>query len=335
MKAAVLKGPRKLVVEEVADPRPGPDQVLVRMRYCGICGSDMHLYRDPRTPPGSIMGHEFVGEVAEVGAGVTRFQVGDRVWFGGGPVPTWSWRPEYGWDLDALLRDDFMRQMGGFGQYAVHHQLTLAPVPPEVGDIGVCMADQAATALAGVYAARLRMGETVLVTGAGAVGLWALRCAQIAGARRICVAEPREGRAAHARRLCADRVVDPEQPAVREQLVEFYDGVGPDVALECSGAGSGVQFAMDCVRPGGRIAIVGLSHHPVGINTLQMCVKGVSLTPVASPDRPGGMELVRQGRADYTRFPYSIVPLEQAPAAFERLVGPTDEVKLIIQHPGA
>ena len=335
MKAAVLKGPRQLAVEEVAVPEPGPLQVLVRMRYCGICGSDLHLYRDPRTPPGSIMGHEFVGEVAEVGRGVTRFGVGDRVWFGGGPVPTWSWKPEYGWDLDALLRNDYVRQMGGYGDYAVHHQLTLALVPPEVGDIGVCMADQAATALGGVYASRLRIGESVLVTGAGAVGLWALRCAQLAGARRVCVAEPREGRAAHARRLGADWVVDPQQPDVRERVTEFFDGVGPDVVLECSGAGSGVQLAMDCVRLGGRIAIVGLCHQPVCVNTLQMCVKGVSLNPVASPDRPGGMEVIRQGRADYRQFPYALVPLEEVPEAFERLMGPTDEVKLIIQHPAA
>jgi (R,R)-butanediol dehydrogenase/meso-butanediol dehydrogenase/diacetyl reductase len=225
--------------------------------------------------------------------------------------------------------------MGGYGEYAVHHQLTLAPVPLEVTDIGACMADQAATALAGVYAARLRIGESVLVTGAGAVGLWALRCAQIAGARRVCVAEPRPGRAEHARRLGADLVVDPLQAGVREQLAEFFDGAGPDVALECSGAGSGLQFAMDCVRLAGRIAVVGISHQPVGVNTLQMCVKGVSLNPVASPDRPGGMELIRQGKADTRQFPFTLVPLDEAPQAFEGLMGPTDEVKLILRHAAA
>ncbi len=335
MKAAVLKGPRQIMVEEVADPRPGPEQVLVRMRYCGICGSDLHLYRDPRTPPGSIMGHEFVGEVAEVGPGVTRFRVGDRVWFGGGPVPGWSWRPVYGWDLESLLRDDFVRQMGGYGEYAVHHQLTLAPAPPEVADIGVCMADQAATALAGVYAAQLRLGESVLITGAGAVGLWALRCAQIAGARRTCMAEPRRGRAEQARRLGADLVVDPAQPGVQELIAGFFDGGGPEVVLECSGAASGVQLAMDCVHLGGRVAIVGLNHQPVGLNTLQMCVKGVSLTPVAAPDRPGGMELLRLGKADWRQFPFRIVPLHEAPEVYEHLMGPTDDVKIILQHEAA
>ena len=302
MEAAVLKGPGWLAIEEVPDPVPGPGEVLARNTFCGICGSDLHLYMDPHTPPGSIMGHEFAGKVVEVGPGTSRFQSGDRVWPGGGEPPGWTWRPEYAWDLKAFLRDDYVRNMGAYGEYAVHHERVLAHIPDEVSDVEACMADQVGTALGGIRASSMRIGDSVLVTGAGPIGLWSLRCAQLAGARSICVSEPKVGRAEHARRMGADLVVDPAQDDVRERIVDFFGGAGADVVLECSGAESAANLAIELVRRGGRIALVGMSHEPISVGTLKMYLKGVQMSSVRDIDLTGGMDLLRQKRVDYREF---------------------------------
>jgi threonine dehydrogenase-like Zn-dependent dehydrogenase len=200
MKAAVLQGPSNLVVQDVAVPEAGPREVLIKMGYCGICGSDLHYFESELTPPGSIMGHEWVGSIVELGEGVTKWSVGDRVWPGTLHEPDWEWKPEYGWDLGARMREASPANLGGYGEYAVYHQDSIVRVPESVSDIEAVMADPAGTALAGVQAARLMIGESVLVIGAGPIGLWVLRVSQLAGARKICLAEVLHGRAEHARR---------------------------------------------------------------------------------------------------------------------------------------
>jgi len=332
MKAAVVRGPKHLVVEEVPDPKPGPDQVLIRMRYCGICGSDLHMYEHRLAPAGSIMGHEWVGEVAEPSPGVTDWSVGDRVWPGGRFIPDWTWKPEYGWDQEAWFRDDYVKDMGGYGQYAVYHRRSLAPVPEGVTDLEACMADQAATGLGAVHASRLQIGETALVIGAGPIGLWALRCAQLAGARKIAVSELADGRAQHARDMGADLVVDARNPTVREQVTDFFDGIGPDVVLECVGSESAFRQAVDIVRPNGRVALVGISNDPITITSWNIYLKGVELRGVLHLDFKGGMDMIRRKRVDCREFLSEVIPLERAPEVFLSLLHPTNQKKVVIGH---
>jgi (R,R)-butanediol dehydrogenase/meso-butanediol dehydrogenase/diacetyl reductase len=332
MKAAVLEGQRKLVVREVPDPEPGEGQVLVKMRHCGICGSDTHMYASSLAVPGSIMGHEWVGEIAALGAGVDQCRVGDRVWPGGSYTPDWQWKAQYGWDLRAWAQDDFVREMGGYGEYAVYHPLAVAPVPEGISDVEAVMADQAATALGALQASRLQIGERVLVIGAGPIGLWSLRCAQLAGASKICVAELIAGRAERARRMGADLVVDSNPFEVREQITDFFDGIGPDVVLECGGTESALQLAVEVLRPDGRIAVVGISHGPVRLEPLKMYLKGLEMRSVLHIDFEGGMDIIRRKKVDCQEFLTAVIPLEGIPGAFERLLDPKDEVKIIVRY---
>jgi len=332
MKAAVMKGPRQLVVEEVPKPKPAKEQVLVKMRYCGICGSDLHYYESEHTPPGSIMGHEWVGEVVSKGAGTTKWSVGDRVWPGVLHSSGWKWRPEYGWDRAALVRASRVKDMGGYGEYAVYHQDEVAGVPQEVADIEAVMADQAATALGGVRATQLQIGEGLLVVGAGPIGLWALRCGQLAGANPICVAEILEGRAEIARRMGADMVVNPTRTKVREEVAELFQGKGPEVVLECAGAPGALQFAFDVTRPGGRIAAIGLSDHPIPISIWNLVIKAIKVYGVIDIDFAGGMEIIRHKKVNCRDFLTDIVPLEKITEAFERLLHPVDEEKIVIGY---
>jgi (R,R)-butanediol dehydrogenase/meso-butanediol dehydrogenase/diacetyl reductase len=332
MKAAVLEGRRQLTVREVPDPAPGEGDVLVKMRHCGICGSDTHLYDSALVVPGSIMGHEWVGEVVQLGPGVVMWQLGDRVWPGGRFMPGWEWQPEYGWDLGRWAQDDYVRDMGGYGELAVYDQRSLASVPDDLSDIQATMADQAATALGGIQASRLQIGESVLVIGAGPIGLWALRCAQLAGASKVCVAERIKGRGENALAIGADLVVDSNPFDVRCEIAEYFDDTGPDVVLECGGTESALQLAVEVVRPEGRVAVVGISHEPVCLEPLKMYLKGLEMKSVLHIDFKGGMDLIRGGKVDCGKFLTEVIPQREIPEAFERLLNPTDEVKIIVEY---
>ena len=333
MKAAVLKGPGNLKIENVPDPRPGNGEVLVRMKFCGICGSDLHTYRNPLVPSGCIMGHEWTGEVAELGKGVSKWSVGDRVWPGGNnKFPEYSWKPEFGWDPKARIQDDPVKEMGGYGEYAVYYRDALALIPEEVSDIEACMADQAATALGAIHASRLQIGDMALIIGAGPIGLWSLRCAQLAGARAIAVAELIQGRAHRAQKMGADLVVDPRHSDVRETLTDFFGGVGPDVVIDCAGTESSLHLAIEVLKRDGIIALVGLSNKPLTIDTWNMYVKGVELRSVLHLDFPGGMDLIQRKKVDCGDFLTEIIPLDRIQEAFEKLLHPDDEVKIIVRH---
>jgi 2-desacetyl-2-hydroxyethyl bacteriochlorophyllide A dehydrogenase len=332
MRAAVLKGPRKIQIEEVPDPKPGSNEVLIRMKYCGICGSDLHFYESPHTPPGSIMGHEWAGEVVEVGPDVTLWSVGDRVWPGGEDISDMEWTPEYGWDQELQIRDSYVKDMGGYGEIATYHERAIAATPEEVPDLDACMADQAATALGGIRSAKMQIGESVLIIGAGPIGLWSLRCAQLAGARATCIAELIEGRVQKAQTMGADLVVNPSKGDVRMQVSEFFGGYGADVVLECGGTESALQLAIDLARPGGRIAQIGLSNEPLKINVWNLVVKAVELYGVIHIDMEAGMEIIRQNKVDTKEFLSEVITLDQAPDAIERLLHPDTEEKIIIKY---
>jgi threonine dehydrogenase-like Zn-dependent dehydrogenase len=332
MRAAVLKGIRKLVVEKVPTPAPKSSEVLIKMKYCGICGSDLHFYESPYTPPGSIMGHEWSGEVVEVGESVSMWSVGDRVWAGGDDTIGDEWSSELGWDRELQVRTSYVKDMGGYGEFATYHELGIAAIPDEVSDLDACMADQAATALGGIQAAKLQPGESVFIVGAGPIGLWALRCAQLAGAKSICLAERIEGRLEHAQSMGADLVVNPSKSDVRAEVSEFFGGFGADVVLECGGTESALQLAIDIARPDGRIAQIGLSNDPLTINVWNLVVKSLTLYGVIHLDMQAGMAIIQQKKVDTREFLSEVITLDQAPDAFDRLLNPDTEEKIIIKY---
>jgi 2-desacetyl-2-hydroxyethyl bacteriochlorophyllide A dehydrogenase len=331
MKAAILKGPSQLVIENIPDPTPSDNDLLVKVKYCGICGSDLHIYESPNTPPGHIMGHEFACEVVEVGSNVRDFSVGDRVW-PSGFEPEWIWKPEHGWDLKAWAHDDFVKKMGGYGEYILRAPESMAIIPDQVSYEEACMLDPVSSALAGLHHAKLQIGESVLIIGAGPLGLLAIRLCQLAGASKICVLEISEGRAQFARKMNPNWVLNPLEPDVRERITELFDGFGPDVVLDYAGSQGAVQMAIETVRVGGRIALVALNFEDIKVNTMKMFLKGVSMYSVLDLDYGAGAKLITQKMIDPTEIISAYISLEQLPEAFERLLHPKDEVKILVQY---
>lgn len=282
MKALCWEGVHKLAVERVPDPQIMGDQdAIVRVMLSTTCGSDLHLINGfvPTMQPGDVMGHEFMGEIVEVGPGVRRRRVGDRVvvcsfigcgrcWFCTHDLwslcdnanPEWELsRETLGFDIGGVY--GYSHAMGGFrGSHCEYIRVPFAdygtfPIPDGVADMDALYASDAVpTGWMGAHLGGVRPGDVVAVWGAGGVGQMAARAAQILGAERVIVIDRIPERLAMAERYLNTETVDYSRTDVRAELLEHSGGRGPDVCIEAvgmearpDGAGDG-QFAYDRVK---------------------------------------------------------------------------------------
>ena len=216
MRAAVYKGERRLEVEDIATPTAGAGEVVIRVRYCAVCGTDVHAFMYDVAPPGTVMGHEYCGTVTEVGEGVTRWQVGDRVVGGGGNPPPGYVRtgarfdPRYNYRTMGFPEGAKTR---AYAEYVLLEDWEPLPIPDGVSDEEAALAEPCAVTVHAVRLSQLKLGDSVLVMGAGPIGLFCMQTARAAGATSVFVSEPAPARADAARRLGADRGY---QPVYRE-----------------------------------------------------------------------------------------------------------------------
>jgi (R,R)-butanediol dehydrogenase/meso-butanediol dehydrogenase/diacetyl reductase len=271
MKAAVFhKLLAPLVVEEVADPTPGDNEVVVEVCRCGICGSDLHITEDPvfGAQPGMVLGHEYSGRVAAVGRGVDRAKVGDHVAVfpvhGCGRcatclagIPAWC----------TQMRIDG----GGYGQYSKAEQHQLVPLPRTVSLEDGALVEPLAVGLHGVRLANQEAGARVLVIGAGPIGLAAVYWSRRVGAGRIAVTAGSMRRAGLARTMGADVFIDPADSS--PAAVEAALGGPPDVVYECVGKVGLIQRCVEYCRPRGTIVVLGLCTHPDTFMPFQLVSK--------------------------------------------------------------
>jgi len=261
MKAVVFAGDGMLDLEELPDPQPErSDDVVIRVAANGICGSDL---RALTTPPqmvydkGVVIGHEFVGKVSAVGDGVAGVSPGQRVT----AVPNincqacWYCRSGHLNLCENFVHIGSMRN-GGAADYVVVPERLIVPVPDSLSDEMATLAEPLACVLNGTRAAGVHPGETVLILGAGPIGLLYLMIFKGAGAQ-VIVSEPGEHRAALARELGADAVIDPRQQNPVEAAREATDGRGADVSVDS--VGMLLTDAIASVRKGGKVLVFGLN----------------------------------------------------------------------------
>src|ERR671916_1367789 len=236
MRAVVLREPGNVVIEERPIPRAGPGQVVVRVRAVGVCGSDTHYYEHGRigrfvVEAPLVLGHEAAGEVTDLGSGVTKLVVGERVSIEPG-VP----------DLTCLQclagRYNLCPNMrffgtppidGAFAEYVVVHEAFAHPVPDSVGDDAAALLEPLSVGIWACQKAGVTAGSRVLVTGAGPIGLVSVQAALAFGATEVAVSDVNPARLALARDLGATDVVDARTTSVTDLHRS------PEVLLECSG----------------------------------------------------------------------------------------------------
>jgi (R,R)-butanediol dehydrogenase/meso-butanediol dehydrogenase/diacetyl reductase len=286
MKAAVWHARRDIRVEEFPDPdAPRPDEVRLAITWCGICGTDLEEYTQgplfipPADRPNPItgrhapmvIGHEFVGAVVRLGRDVTDLKVGDRV-----AVDTLIHCGECPFCLRHQVhlceRLAIMGLMtdGGLAEYINAPRYMCFKYADNLSDAHAALAEPASVAVRSARRGRLAEGESVVIVGAGNIGLLTVEVARAFGANKVIVVEPAESRRKVAMDLGATAAIDPLDTDPIEAVRRLTGGRGADVVFECAGITSTMALAPELARRAGRIVLVGLHDAPVPIRLVSV-----------------------------------------------------------------
>lgn len=294
MKAVRFHASKDVRFEDVPAPSSiGDHQVLMKPTLCGICGTDLHEYIDgphwtprPRnefsgaTLP-QILGHEFAGEVLEVGKKVTRLRPGDRV----------SVQPQVGSATDYFGRRGYFHfsptsaaiglswPWGGMGELAVVNELNAVKMPEDLTDAQGALVEPAAVAVQSVDRGGVKTGDTVLVTGAGPIGALVAMAAAAAGASQIIVSEVSPGRRARIAEMdIATSILNPlDEGFIDRVMDQTEERIGVDVAIECSGNARALQQCMQLTRAQGTVVVTGNVHGAVDVTPFEWILKGLNI----------------------------------------------------------
>ncbi|MHB8576617.1 MAG: zinc-binding dehydrogenase [Dehalococcoidia bacterium] len=335
MRAMILRG-KTLSVVDIDRPSPGPGQVLARVRACGICGSDLHFARfadqmiagaGPRDPvidrsadlnKGIVMGHEFMAEVVEAGAGAEQWAPGARVT----SVPVLidpsgpNGRQSIGYSAT---------NPGAYGEYVLMSASLLLRVPDSVPDKVAATTEPCAVGLHAVREAHLQPGDRALVIGAGPIGMMTLLWLKKEGVKQVIVSEYAAPRRELAKQMGADIVIDPARENLAQRLEA--EGGSPAVIFECVGVEGTLQQAMELAPPRGRIVVVGVCMLEDRVRPFTGISKQLNLQFVLGytvEEYREALEAIGDGSINTAPLVTRTVSLDELPAAFQSLSDPTD-----------
>jgi len=333
MKAAVFHEPgQKLVIETRPDPEPAAHQVVIKVARCGICGSDIHMTESHGVlQPGSVLGHEFSGEVVAVGKDAGQFRIGDRVTalpLGGcGDCEQCRAGTPY-WCANTLWGG------GGFAHYAVAQARFCLKLPAGLSDIDGALVEPMSVGRHAVDMARdcINSNSNVLIMGAGPIGLAAAFWSKQFGARRVAVTAASRRREALAMGMGADAFIvnDAEAVATAEKVF----GALPDVVVECVGLPGMLNRSVEFVRPRGTVIMAGTCPTPDQFAPIMGSLKEVRmLFPIlyGVADFQQSIDALDKGGADAARAMVTdTVNMAQFPDAFEALRKPSAQCKVML-----
>ena len=265
MKAAVLHGIGDVRIERRPVPRPKTGEALIRVRAVGVCGSEIHYYREGRIGDAVVKkpivpGHEFAGEIAALGRGVKGLKVGQRVAVEPG-APCWECEPCRQGNYHTCRSMIFCGKPpddGAYQEYVAWPGRLCFAIPRNVSFADGAMIEPAAVGFQAVKVAPVQLGDTVLVIGCGSIGLVTIQAAVLSGAGRVIATDILDYRLKVAKQVGADVVLNPKRVDVVKTVVELTNGRGVDVAYEAFGSEETFQQAIDASRPGGRVGLIGI-----------------------------------------------------------------------------
>lgn len=343
MKALLLSEYSHLEVKDVPDPVPDADEILIQVSACGICGSDVHGYDGStgrRIPP-IVMGHEAAGTVVAVGSEVDDFNPGDRVTF---DSTVYCGRCAYCLKGEVNLCDarqvigvscKEFRRPGAFAEFLTVPARIAYRLPDSFSFPQAAMLEAVSVALHGVAVAEMKGGETVLVIGAGMIGLLLLQAARAGGASRVFVCDVDATRLTLAEKLGADRTILASGDALTEQILRETDGKGVDVVLEAVGREETIVAAIDCVRKGGTVSLVGNISPQIRLPLQQVVSRQIRLqgSCASAGEYQQAIDLIATGTIRVDLLITAVAPLTDGPEWFERLHAREPNLMKIVLDP--
>lgn len=352
MKAARFHAKRDVRIDDIDKPHElKPDEVLVKNRLCGICGTDLHEYIDgphfispqPNSFSGAsipaILGHEFSGEIEAVGSAVSHLKIGDRVsiqphmgpsdgYFGvrglhflgtrgAATGLTWAW--------------------GGFAEYAVMKAYATIKMPDTLSFKQGALVEPAAVAVTAVDESGLQPGGSVLVTGGGPIGALTVMAAHAAGASQIFLSEPNAARRARIEALGLPvTTLDPTAHGIDERVRSMtFEALGCDVAIECAGNPRAITDCVKSVRPLGVVVLIGLTHSKVELSPFDLITRGIRIQgSLCYPTTlwPRVFAMIESGRLQVDRLIDETIPLHSlVDEGFKPLMDPAGtKMKILV-----
>ena len=335
MTAALYQGNRKLQVTEIPRPQPGPGDAIIRVRAEGVCGSDLLVWWDNDKPETKPAGHEVAGEIVEVGEGVDSSRIGERVavdtlGFGVGCGSCWYCRM----GQPIQCQDKAEDEGGGYAQYMKRQAAGCFPVPDSLSWEEAALAEPLAVSVHAIRRGRMSGGETVLVLGAGNIGLTAVVAARGMGAGKIFVTARHKHQAEMAIALGADVALPPDDPELWKALDDATDGRGADMSVESVGGHTSatIEDAIEHTRKQGRIVILGGFWAPITIDWMKPLLKEHSVVFSSCysvldgrDDYEVAIDLMASGRAPVKQMvthKYALEEIQQAiDTAYDKTTG--------------
>jgi (R,R)-butanediol dehydrogenase / meso-butanediol dehydrogenase / diacetyl reductase len=350
MRAARYHAARDIRIDDIPEPEvTKPDDILVEVSFCGICGTDLHEYTsgpivtsvEPHPLTGAtlpqVLGHEFSGVVRDVGKEVTTVRPGDRV----AVMPSivcgrcyWCRRGMH--NLCTLFASTGLSaSSGGLASHTVLSEYQVAKLPNGLPDDVGALIEPSAVAAYALDRPGIVGGDTVLITGAGPVGALSALYAAAVGAGTVIIAEPNPNRAAQAQDLDVGPVLDPTSDGFADAIAELTDGVGVDVTAECSGTEAGLATAFGATRRAGSIVQTGLHTKPATIDAMMLSERDLTLYGswcFKITDWPRMIALVSRGSFPVQKVITSRIPLDQVVSrGFDALIDPAaDQLKILV-----
>ena len=343
MKSLLLEEYSQLRIAETPQPEAGEHEVLVKVAACGICGSDVHGYdgTSGRRIPPLIMGHEAAGVIAAVGRGVTGYRVGDRVTFDStvycgqcaycrrGEVNLCGERQVIG-----VSCGDYRRN-GAFAEFIVVPEHILYRLPSKLSFPEAAMLEATSVALHAVKVSGVKKGDTVLVVGAGMIGLLTMQALRAAFVGRVLIADIDETRLTLGELLGADEALRGTGGQIAEAIMQRTGGVGADVVFDAVGRAKTVAESIDSVRKGGTVTLIGNIEPEVTLPLQKVVSREIRLqgTAASAGEFPTAIELISNGRIQVRPLISAVAPLEEGPQWFQRLHAQEPNLMKVVLSP--
>jgi threonine dehydrogenase-like Zn-dependent dehydrogenase len=329
MKALLLQDYKKFAYTDIPEPQPGPEDVLIAVRACGICGSDVHGMDGStgRRRPPIVMGHEAAGVIARIGAAVKNWSVGDRVTC---DSTIYCGRCEYCRRGEINLCDhrrvlgvscEEYRQHGAFAEFVVAPQHILYRLPEGLPFEHAALVEPFTIALHAIRRAPVALNDSVVVIGAGMIGLALTQALRQAGCGRLIVVDVADARLALAKDMGATNLVNSSNGAAARAILDLTLGRGADSAFEAVGISATVELAMAALRKGGALTLVGNLAPKIEFPLQAAVTRELSIygSCASRGEYPAALDMLARGALKPEHLISAVAPLAEGASWFDRL----------------